>query len=107
VRLFLRKSRLESGCFVNTRSKNAVAFAALGVIWGTTWVAADTLGEYVPPLRGAAVRFLLAALLWLPVIFLKRLKWPRGRALAFVLILSVTLIVLPALLLRWAQSRIS
>jgi drug/metabolite transporter (DMT)-like permease len=106
VRLFLRKSRLEGGCFVSTRSKNAVAFAALGIIWGTTWVAAQTLGEYVPPLRGAAVRFLLAALLWLPVILWKRLKWPRGRALGIVLLLPVSLIALPSLLLLWAQARV-
>jgi probable blue pigment (indigoidine) exporter len=104
VRLFLRKSRFEGGCFVGTRSKNAVAFAALGIIWGTTWVAADTLAEYVPPLRGAAERFLLAALLWIPVVVWKRLRLPRGRVLGFALTLSVTLIVLPALLLVWAQS---
>jgi len=86
--------------------KQWLAFAALGIVWGTTWVAADTLAEYVPPLRGAAVRFLLAALLSIPVILWKRLKFPRGRALGFVLILSVTLIVLPSVLLLWAQSRV-
>jgi drug/metabolite transporter (DMT)-like permease len=84
-----------------------VAFAALGIVWGTTWVAAQTLGEYVPPLRGAAVRFLLAALLWLPVILWKRLKWPQGRARGIVLLLSVSLIALPSVLLLWAQSRVS
>ncbi len=106
VRLFLWKSRLEGGCFVSTRSKNAVAFAALGIVWGTTWVAAGALAEYVPPLRGAAVRFLLAALLWVPVILRKRLKLPRGGALGFVFIVSVSMIVVPFLLLLWAQARI-
>jgi drug/metabolite transporter (DMT)-like permease len=86
--------------------KHWLAFAALGIAWGTTWVAADTLAEYVPPLRGAAARFLLAALLSIPVILWKRLNLPRGRALGFVLILSVTLIVLPSVLLLWAQSRV-
>jgi drug/metabolite transporter (DMT)-like permease len=86
--------------------KHWLAFAALGIVWGTTWVAAQTLGEYVPPLRGAAVRFLLAALLCLPVILWKRLKWPRGRALGIVLLLSVSLIALPPPLLLWAQSRV-
>jgi drug/metabolite transporter (DMT)-like permease len=62
------------------------------------------LGEYVPPLRGAAVRFLLAALLWLPVILWRRLEWPRGRALGIVLLLSLSLIALPSVLLLWAQS---
>jgi len=86
--------------------KHWLAFAALGIAWGTTWVAADTLAEYVPPLRGAAARFLLAALLSIPVILWKRLNLPRGRAMGFVLILSVTLIVLPSVLLLWAQSRV-
>jgi drug/metabolite transporter (DMT)-like permease len=86
--------------------KHWVAFAALGIVWGTTWVAADTLAEYVPSLRGAAARFLLAALLSIPVILWKRLKLPRGRSLGFVLILSVTLIALPSVLLLWAQSRV-
>jgi len=97
---------VESGCFVKTRSKNAVAFAALGIVWGTTWVAADTLAEYVPPLRGAAARFLLAALVCIPVILWKRLKLPRDGTLGFILILSVTMIVVPFLLLIWAQPRV-
>src|SRR5580698_3751848 len=88
------------------RPKHWWAFAALAVVWGTTWVAADSLAEYVPPLRGAAARFLLAALLCFPVILWKRLKLPRGGALGFVLILSVTMIVVPFLLLLWGQARI-
>jgi drug/metabolite transporter (DMT)-like permease len=86
--------------------KHWIAFAALGVVWGTTWVAADTLAEQVPPLRGAAVRFLLAALLLLPVILLKRLKLPRGRVLGVVLILSLTMIVAPFVLLLWARQHV-
>jgi drug/metabolite transporter (DMT)-like permease len=89
------------------RRKHWVAFAALGVVWGTTWVAADTLAEQVPPLRGAAARFLLAALVWIPVILFKRLKLPRGRVLGVVLILSVTMIVAPFVLLVWARQHVS
>ena len=88
------------------RMKHWLAFAALAVVWGTTWVAAETLSEYVPPLCGAAARFLLAALLCIPVILWKRLKWPRGRALGFVLIVSVNMIVVPLLLLLWGQARL-
>jgi drug/metabolite transporter (DMT)-like permease len=87
--------------------KKWLAFAALGIIWGSAWVAADALAEYVPPLRGAAARFLLAALLWIPVILWKRVKLPRGRALGFVLLLSVTMIVLPFVLILWAQQHVS
>jgi drug/metabolite transporter (DMT)-like permease len=83
-----------------------LAFGALGVVWGTSWVAAGTLSESVPPLHGAAARFLLAALLCVPVILGKRLKLARGRALGFVLLLSCTMVVLPFLLLLWAQQRV-
>jgi drug/metabolite transporter (DMT)-like permease len=82
------------------------AFAALGIVWGTTWVAADTLAEYVPPLRGEVARFSVAALLCLPAILGKRLKLPRGRPLGFVLGLSLTMIALPSVLLVWAQPRL-
>ncbi|MGA3227099.1 MAG: DMT family transporter [Acidobacteriaceae bacterium] len=85
------------------RRKHWLAFVSLGVVWGTTWVASGVLAESVPPLRGAAVRFLLAALLFLPVILRKRLRLPRGRVLGFVFLVSVTMIVLPLLLLLWAQ----
>ena len=66
------------------RFKLWLAFAALGLVWGTTWVASDNLAEQVPPLLAAAVRYLLAALFLLPVILLKRLKLPRGRSLVVV-----------------------
>jgi drug/metabolite transporter (DMT)-like permease len=87
--------------------KQWLAFAALGIVWGSTWIAADTLAESVPPLRGAAIRFLLAALLCLPMIVRKRLRLPRGRALTFVLLLSVTMVVLPSVLALWAQRYVS
>jgi drug/metabolite transporter (DMT)-like permease len=87
--------------------KQWLAFIALGLIWGSTWIAADTLAESVPPLRAAAVRYLLAALLCVPVILQKRLSLPRGRALGFVLLLSVTMVVLPSILVLWAQRHVS
>ena len=87
--------------------KQWLAFAVLGIVWGSTWIAADALAESVPPLRGAAARFLLAALLCLPVVVRKRHNLPRGRALGFVLLLSVTMIVLPFLLVLWAQRHVS
>ncbi len=89
------------------RQAPLLAFAALSIVWGTTWIASDTLTEYVPPLRGSAARFLLAAMLCLPVILVKRLPLPRGRALSSVLMLSATMIVVPLLLLLWAKEHVS
>jgi probable blue pigment (indigoidine) exporter len=82
-------------------------FAVLGIVWGTTWIAAGTLNEYVPPLLGASVRFLLAALVLIPIIVWKRVKLPRGRAMGCVLLLSLTMIAAPFMLLLWAQSHVS
>jgi drug/metabolite transporter (DMT)-like permease len=88
------------------RFKLWLAFAALGLVWGTTWVASDSLAEQVPPLLGAAVRFLLAALLSIPVILLQRLKMPCGRSLWIVLMLSAVMIALPSVLLLWARQHV-
>jgi drug/metabolite transporter (DMT)-like permease len=75
--------------------KQWLAFAALGIVWGTSWIALDTLAESVPPL------------LCLPVVVRKRLSLPRGRALGCVLLLSVTMVVLPSVLVLWAQRHVS
>jgi probable blue pigment (indigoidine) exporter len=91
---------------VVVRLKLWLVFAALGIVWGTTWVAADSLVESVPPLRGEVARFSVAALLCLPAILWKRWELPRGRPLGFVLLLSLTMIALPSVLLLWAQPRI-
>jgi drug/metabolite transporter (DMT)-like permease len=88
------------------RTKLWLAFASLGFVWGTTWVASDNLADQVPPLLAAAVRFLLAALLLLPAILLKRLKSPRGRSLWILLMLAVVMIALPSMLLLWAQQHV-
>lgn len=87
--------------------KHWLAFVALGVVWGMSGIAAQTLAGYVSPLRGAAARFLLATVLCIPVILWRRVRLPRGRVLGFVLLLSVTMIVLPSLLLLWAQQYVS
>jgi putative membrane protein PagO len=88
------------------RIKLWLAFAALGLVWGTTWVASESLAEQVPPLLASAVRFLLAALLLLPLIVLKRLEIPRGRSRWFLLILAAAMIALPFVLLLWARAHV-
>jgi putative membrane protein PagO len=89
------------------RLKLWAAFAALCIVWGTTWVPARTLAETVPPLRGTVARFALAGLVCIPIILWKRLELPRGRQLGCVFLLSFTLVALPVLLLLWAQPRLS
>jgi drug/metabolite transporter (DMT)-like permease len=104
--------RIKRGCVTSAtpffvRQASWLAFAALSVVWGTTWIASDTLTEYVPPLRGSAARFLLAAILCLPIILGKRLSPPRGRALGFIFLLSATMVAVPLVLLLWAKQHVS
>lgn len=87
--------------------KQWTVFVCLAVIWGSSWLAAGTLADQVPPLAAGAARFLVAALLLLPLILIKRLKIPRGRELGSMAILSVTLIVLPFVTLVWTAQRVS
>jgi putative membrane protein PagO len=101
-------SRTKRGCVASAtplfvRHAPWLAFAALSLVWGTTWIASDTLTEYVPPLGASAARFLLAAILCLPVILAKRFPLPRGRALGFILQLSATMVAVPLVLLLWAK----
>jgi drug/metabolite transporter (DMT)-like permease len=105
-------SRTQRGCVASAtpffvRHAPGLAFAALSVVWGSTWIASGTLTEYVPPLRGSAARFLLAAILCLPVILAKRFPLPRGRALGSILTLSATMVAVPLLLLLWAKQHVS
>ena len=101
------RGRVANATPVFVRHAPWLAFAGLSVVWGSTWIASDTLTEYVPPLRGAAARFLLAAILCLPVILGKRLRLPRGRALGSILTLSATMVAVPLLLLLWAKQHAS
>jgi drug/metabolite transporter (DMT)-like permease len=83
-----------------------LAFVALCVIWGSTWLATDSLTNLIPPLFAAAARFLLSSLILVPVILVKRCKLPSAGTLAWISLLSVTMIVLPLILLLWARQNL-
>jgi drug/metabolite transporter (DMT)-like permease len=86
--------------------KRWLGLATLGVIWGSTWVASDTVAEQIPPLLASGVRFLVAAVVLVPLILLKRWGLPRGRTPGYLLLLSVSLIALPLVLLIWARAQL-
>ncbi len=90
-----------------TRTRSLwLTFAALGFVWGTTWIPAGTLAEQVPPLLASAVRLLLSAGLFVPVFLFRPMRLPAPRILGVVLLLSVTMIVLPTGLLLWARPQL-
>src|SRR5438045_865323 len=73
-----------------------LAFIAICLIWGSTWMAIRVLVREVPPLRAAAIRFLLATFLLIVIVLVKKLRWPSSprqwRALS---VLSITFIGVP------------
>lgn len=79
----------------------------LALVWGSTWMAIRVLVTAVPPLRSASLRFLLAAVILLPMIQFKRLQWPTGRGLHTALLLSLTMIAVPSALTFWSEQRLS
>ncbi len=90
-----------------TRTRSLwLTFAALALFWGTSWIPAGTLAEQVPPLLASAVRFLLSAVLLVPVFLFRSMRLPPARILGLVLLLSVTMIVLPTGLLLWVRPQL-
>jgi drug/metabolite transporter (DMT)-like permease len=81
-----------------------LGYAALCVIWGTTWMAIRVLVHYVPPIRAAGIRLLIGAAVLLAVVFVRRLPWPkRSREWFFVCVLALTMMGIPFGLLFWAE----
>lgn len=88
--------------------KHYVAYIVLCLIWGSTWGAIRLLVRDVPPMRAAALRFLLSAIILFGIALGLRRKLiitpPQWRALT---ILGLAMMAVPYGLLFWAESRIS
>jgi drug/metabolite transporter (DMT)-like permease len=50
----------------------------LALIWGTTWIFIKVGLNDLPPITFAAARFALAIVILLPVIWIRKLPWPRS-----------------------------
>jgi drug/metabolite transporter (DMT)-like permease len=84
--------------------RQAVSYAALCLIWGSTWLAIRQVVRFVPPLEAAAIRFLIAGALLLGLTVLQKRKWPRGeRQWNAIVVLSFTMMAIPYALLFWAE----
>lgn len=80
----------------------------LCLVWGSTWMAIRVLVDDVPPLHGAALRFLLSTILLGAVVAIRRTPLPRdGRAWAAFAVLGVTMIGFPYASVFWAERRIT
>lgn len=50
----------------------------LCLIWGTTWIFIKIGLEDLPPITFAVSRFLLSAVILLPVVYFAKIRWPKG-----------------------------
>ncbi len=50
----------------------------LCLIWGTTWIFIKIGLEDLPPITFAVSRFLLSAVILLPVVYFAKIRWPQG-----------------------------
>ncbi|TAM62091.1 hypothetical protein EPN52_01310 [bacterium] len=64
---------------MSERVKIVAAYAAMVLIWGTTWLAIKWALLYIPPLQGVGYRYLIAGLFVLSLARVTHAPWPRGR----------------------------
>jgi len=88
--------------------KHYLVYGMICLIWGSTWGAIRLVVRDVPPLRAAAIRFFLAAIILL-AIALTRAKGLRitAKELRSLIILGIAMMGVPYGLLFWAEYRIS
>src|SRR5215472_984194 len=88
--------------------RQAVSYAALCLIWGSTWLAIREVVRFVPPFQAAAIRFLVAGAVLLGLAVVQKRKWPRGeRQWNAIIVLSFTMMAIPYGLLFWAEQYVA
>jgi drug/metabolite transporter (DMT)-like permease len=88
--------------------KVRLVFGLLCLIWGTTWMAIRVLVHEVPPLRAAALRFVIGVAVLGPLIWIRRAAMPRKRGeWRVIVLLGLTIQALPFGLLFWAEQYVT
>jgi drug/metabolite transporter (DMT)-like permease len=78
-------------------------------VWlgGGNFLAVRFSNRELDPVWGAALRFSLAALLFIAIVSVMRLRWPRGRVLALNVVYGLLSITLFYALIYWALVRVT
>jgi putative membrane protein PagO len=85
-----------------------IGYAALCLIWGSTWLAIRVVVRSVPPVEAAAIRFLLAAVVLLVIALVQKRPWPRHHhEWDALIVLGFTIMAVPYGLLFWAEQYVS
>jgi drug/metabolite transporter (DMT)-like permease len=85
-----------------------LAYAAMCLIWGSTWMAIKVGLRGAPPLTGIAVRMVIASVLVAAILRIRRIPLPREvRFVRLGLFLGFFHVVLPYTLVYYGEQRIS
>jgi drug/metabolite transporter (DMT)-like permease len=88
-------------------AKKYLAYAAICIIWGTSWAAVKLGLETVPPLCSVGLRFSLATALLGVAVARKKIATPKQRSFWVLAgIMCATSFTVPFGLIYWAQQRI-
>ncbi len=80
-------------------------YAVLCLIWGSTWLAIKIGFVGAPPFLSAALRFVIAASILIPLTVALGAKWPRGRVeWAVVVFVGIVLFVFDYALIYWGEA---
>jgi drug/metabolite transporter (DMT)-like permease len=93
--------------------RTVLAFALIGLLWGSAWIPTSEVLKHIPLLRAGAIRFAIAAVFTALFSLAARLGGrpasPRFSAALFrdASVLSITALALPYALTAWASPRLS
>ncbi|WP_263408881.1 DMT family transporter [Terriglobus tenax] len=79
----------------------------LSLIWGSTWAAIRISVQCMPVLRSVALRFLIASVVLVLVMKLRREAFPPLRDLPMLIGFSLVTIVVPFNIIAWSSKRVS
>jgi len=86
----------------------AIAYASMCTIWGSTWIMIKIGLRDAPPMTAVAVRFIIAALLTVFILAVRKTPIPWSRHfISLSLFLSVFHLALPYALVYWGEQHIS
>ena len=78
------------------------------LIWGSTWMMIKIGLDGAPPITGVGVRFVIASLVLLLIVRMRRIAIPRTQSfLMLTLFLAVLHVAVPYVLVYWAEQYIS
>ena len=68
--------------------KPLLVWLLLCIVWGTTWIFIKLGLADLPPVSFAALRFTVACLLLLPILFVQKIEFPKGRQIWVVILIT-------------------